>query len=153
MPLSVWALQSSWVYYSLLAVHAIGMAGVVGSTYMLCLRVLGYAQGVAVADIGRLRAVAWAGFLANAISGVMLFCCDAVTLAFNGTFQIKMISIVLGGIAVWVLWRTVGRDPSQEDSYFTYGAGAKAIAITTFAFWTAAIIFGRHIAYTIDPIL
>jgi len=152
-PLSNWVLQSSWVYYSLLAVHAIGMAGIVGGTFMLCFRVLGYARGMAVADISRLRAVAWGGFLMNAVSGAILFCSDAARLAVNGTFQIKMISMVLGMAALWVLWRTVGRNPDKEDPYFTFGATAKIAAIVTFAFWTSAIIFGRHLAYTLDPVL
>ncbi|EIZ79424.1 hypothetical protein WSK_1988, partial [Novosphingobium sp. Rr 2-17] len=151
--LSLWVLQSSWAYYSLLAVHGIGMAGIVGSTFMLCLRVLGYARGVAVADLGRLRGVAWGGFLANAMSGAILFASDAPRLAFNGTFQVKIISIILGGIALGCLWRIIGRGPDKEEPYFSYGVGAKVAALATFAFWTSAIIFGRHIAYTLDPIL
>ncbi len=153
LPLSEWVLQSSWVYYSLLAIHAIGMAGIVGGTFMLCFRVLGYAQGVAVADIGRLRAVAWGGFVINAVSGAILFATDAPQLAFNGTFQIKMISMALGVVGLCVLWRTVGRNPDKEDPYFSYGSMAKLIAVVTFAFWTSAIIFGRHLAYTLDPVL
>lgn len=150
---SMWVLESSWAYYSLLAIHGIGMAGVVGSTFMLCLRVLGYARGVAVADIGRLRGIAWTGFFANAISGAILFCSEGPRLVSNGSFQVKMISIVLGGIALGLLWRTVGANPSKDEPYFSYGAGAKLAAAATFAFWTTAIIFGREIAYTLDPIL
>jgi hypothetical protein len=152
-PLSEWVLQSSWVYYSFLAVHAIGMAGVVGGTFMLCFRVLGYAKGVAVADIGRLRAVVWGGFVINAVSGAILFGTDAAQLAFNLTFQVKMISVVLGVVGLWVLWQTVGRNPNKEDPYFSYGSMAKVFAVVTFAFWTSAIIFGRHLAYTLDPVL
>ena len=150
--LSMWVLTSKWGYYGLLVVHAIGMAGIVGSTFMVCLRVLGLARGVIITDLGSLRAVAWGGFLANAISGVILFFSNGPALVQNGTFQIKMLSIVLGGIALGVLWRVLNRDPGKDDPNTAYGAFAKAAAIATFAFWTIAIIFGRDVAYTLEPV-
>jgi hypothetical protein len=152
-PFSIWVMQSAWVYYALLALHGIGMAGVVGSTFMLCLRVLGFAKGVVVADLGNLSRVAWTGFIINLISGIVLFCGSAPQMAVNATFQYKMISIVLGGIALWLLWRTVNRSQGKEIPYFSYSFGAKFAALATFSFWTTAIVFGRDIAYTLEPIM
>lgn len=152
-PLSTWVLESSWGYYGLLSVHAIGMAGIVGSTFMLCLRVLGYARGVRVSDLARLRALALWGFIVNAVSGAILFCSNAVQLAQNFTFQVKLISIVLGCIALGILWRMISRSPGKDDPAYSYGVAMKVVAIATLLFWTIAIIFGREIAYTLEPVI
>jgi hypothetical protein len=152
-PLSIWVMQSSWGYYILLAIHGIGMAAVVGSTFMLCVRVLGLGKGIVVADLGDLKRVAWGGFVINLISGVILFCGSAPQMAINATFQYKMISLVLGGIALWLLWRMVNQSQGREEPDFSFSAGIKVVALVTFAFWTGAIIFGRDIAYTLEPIM
>jgi hypothetical protein len=137
----------------LLAIHGIGMAGVVGSTFILCLRVLGFPKGLVVADLAKLKRVAWSAFIINLISGVILFCGSAPQMATNGTFQYKMLSIVLGGLALWLLWRLVNRSQGVSEPDFAFSPGTKLLALATFAFWTSAIIFGRDIAYTLEPIM
>lgn len=149
----MWVLESSWGYYALLSVHAIGMAGIVGSTFMLCLRVLGYAHGVRVSDLARLRALALWSFVANFISGAILFCSNAAQLAQNFTFQVKIASIILGGLALGVLWRMIQRSVGKDDPDYSYGIAIKLVAIATLLFWTIAIIFGREIAYTLEPVI
>lgn len=147
-PLSAWLNESTWGYYGLLAVHAVGMAAVVGGTFMLCLRVLGFAQGMPVSDLERLRLVAWGGFFANAVSGAIVFCSNGPRLVGNYMFQIKIASIVLGGVALWGLWRSIG--PNRLEPAFAYGGSAKSIAVGTLFFWTLAIVAGRYIAYTLS---
>ncbi len=147
-PVSAWVSESTWTYYGMLAVHAVGMAAVVGGTFMLCLRVLGFGQGMPVADLERLRLVAWGGFFANAISGAILFCSNGPRLVANNMFQIKIASIILGGVALWGLWRAIG--PNRLEPVFVFGGQAKSIAIGTLFFWTVAIVTGRYIAYTIN---
>ncbi len=152
-PFSIWVMQSAWTYYILLAIHGIGMASVVGSTFMLCLRVLGFAKGIIVTDLGELKRIAWGGFTINLISGVILFCGSAPQMATNATFQYKMLSILLGGIALWLLWRLVNASQGKDDADFSFSGGTKAVALATFVFWTTAIVFGRDIAYTLEPIM
>jgi hypothetical protein len=124
------------------------MAAVVGGTMMLCLRVLGCAKGLPVAALERLRLVAWGGFLANAISGSIVFCSNGVKLLSTWTFQLKMACILLGGFALWMLWRTI--DPNKSDGRYEYGLQAKTIAFVTLFLWIAAIVAGRYVAYTND---
>lgn len=150
---SIWVMQSAWGYYVLLAIHGIGMAGVVGSTFMLCLRVIGFPKGLIVSDLANLNGIAWAGFAINLISGVILFCGSAPQMATNATFQYKLLAIILGGIALWILWRMVNRTPGKDDPEHSFGAGTRLVALATFALWTMAIIFGRNIAYTLEPIM
>ncbi|MES1203490.1 MAG: hypothetical protein ABUS57_18795 [Pseudomonadota bacterium] len=144
-PTSQWLVESTWAYYSMLALHAIGMAAVVGGTIMLCLRVLGFSSSMALADLERLRLIAWGGFFINALSGSILFAANGVKLAANSMFQLKIASIILGGVALWALWRAIG--PHKEPGH-RYNATTKAIAWGTLFFWILAIVAGRYIAYT-----
>jgi hypothetical protein len=146
--LSQWVNESSWGYYSILAVHAVGMAAVVGGTMILCLRILGLAKGLPVVALERLRLVAWGGFLINAISGSIIFCSNGVKLISDWTFQTKMACIVLGGFALWALWRTI--DPNKNDGGYEYGLQAKFIAFVTLVLWIGAVLAGRYVAYSLD---
>ena len=146
--LSQWVNESSWGYYSILAVHAVGMAAVVGGTMILCLRILGFAKGLPVVALERLRLVAWGGFLINAISGLIILCSNGVKLLSDWTFQTKMACIVLGGFALWALWRAI--DPNKNDGRYEYGLQAKLIASVTLLLWFGAVIAGRYVAYSLD---
>jgi len=137
----------TWAFYGLLAVHAFGMAGVVGGSIMLSLRVLGFAVGVPVAGFELLKRVAALSFVANAGSGMLLYFTNAKALTVLLTFQIKMASILLGGILLRILWQQIS--PYKADADHLYDGKAKAVAATTIFFWIAAIVAGRYIAYTL----
>lgn len=148
-PISNWLNESTWGYYELLGAHAIGMAAVAGGTLMLCFRVLGFASAMPVADLERLRLIAWGGFFINAISGTIVFFNHGPRLITNYMFQLKIGSIILGGIALWALWRSIGE---HREPGYNYGAATKAIAGGTIFFWIMAIVTGRYIAYTLSPV-
>ena len=92
------------------------------------------------------RIAAW-GFVANALSGIFIYATDAVKLTVLWTFQLKMLSIVLGGISLWVMWRIIR--PHKDDREYDFSPGAKWAAAATIVLWIAAIVFGRYIAYTL----
>ena len=145
--LGQYVLGNTLLFYSLLSVHAIGMAAVVGGSVMLSLRVLGFAVGVPVVGMEPLKKVAAWGFVANAGSGVLIYTSNATQLTVLWTFQLKMLSIVLGGLLLWILWRLI--EPGKDDPVHVFGIKAKLAAGATIFFWTAAIVSGRYIAYTL----
>lgn len=148
--LSTYIKESAWTYYGLLGIHAIGMGVVVGSVFMLCLRLNGFSGGLPIAVFDRLFRFVWWGFFANLGSGLLLFASNGPNLIVNTPFLLKISSIVAGGITTMVLWRRV------EDERQTLMAGSSAssalrtLAMLDFSLWLAAIVAGRIIAYTID---
>jgi hypothetical protein len=147
--LGVWVSESGYGYYLLLAGHAIGMAIVVGTAFMLCARVLGFRKSVPIDIFDRLFQLAWIGFALNALTGVGLFAANGKNLVQNAPFLWKLTFIALGGIALWFLARTLETDQPQLAATGEASGRAKVIATLTLACWTAAIIAGRIIAYTI----
>jgi hypothetical protein len=131
--------ESLWLYPLAISCHAIGMGIVVGLVTMISLRVLSFAPGVPIASFNRLLGLAWAGVALNLISGVLMFIADAVRFFTQGSFQIKMLLIVMGVITAVLLLRSV------RDGAIT--PRTKACASLSLVFWFGAIIAGRATAY------
>lgn len=137
--LGIWIRESLWGYPIIISCHAVGMSIVVGLATMLNIRVLGFAPGVPISSFQKLFMIAWAGVALNLISGLLLFVADAARFFTQGSFQIKILLIVLGVISVSLLLRSV------KDG--TVSSQAKVIASLSLVFWFGAIIAGRLTAY------
>jgi hypothetical protein len=150
--LGTWVRESAYAYYVLLAIHAVGMAVVVGTIFMLCLRVLGYSKDQALGDFSVLFPVAWVGFFLNFVSGVALFAGNAEKLAQNPPFLLKISFIALGGLLQWMLWRSLNATalaPAGHSAPASPTAVSRALAVGTAAAWLFAILLGRVIGYTV----
>jgi hypothetical protein len=155
--LSLWLRESDWGHPIVLCFHAVGMGLVVGICFMFSARVLGYSKSFPLAAFDKLFRLAWFGFAMNAASGVLLFAGSPRRLLMTPAFLIKLALIVLAGLAVWVLTRTLqgleGR-PSPDGALAVADAvplQAKIAAVFSIVFWVGAIVAGRLIGYTIGP--
>lgn len=146
--------SSTWANLILLCFHAIGMSVVVGILWMLDLRVLGFPKSLPLATFRPLMRLAWLGFALNAASGILLFSGAGTRFIINTDFQLKMLLMLLGGLSVWVLQRSLGRawretDPGRGQQVASFPSGARIVAAFSFLFWLGVILFGRQIAYTL----
>ena len=152
-PLSQWVAGSDWGYPIVLCFHSIGMALVVGVVLMLGVRVLGYARAIPLSVFETLFKFAWAGFVLNAGSGVLLFMANGQALITNWTFVLKIILIAIGGVLLLYLWRGVRAEPEQMESGGDFSGKAKGLAIVTILCWLGAVTSGRYIAYVLGAAL
>jgi hypothetical protein len=149
---SQWMVVSRWAYASLLTLHGLGMAVLVGLTTMVSLRVLGFPKQLPLAPYAKVLPLGVAAFIVNAISGTLLFIADASTLSQNPAFIFKLVSIVIG---LFVLWRFYKGPIAGAVRQANAGGGEyeptkldKALAIFAIALWALAVIgSGRLIAY------
>ena len=158
---SVWLRESDWGHPIILCFHAVGMGMVVGISLMYSARILGYAKDFPLAAFDWLFGLAWFGFAMNAVSGVLLFAGEPRRLMDTPAFWIKMILIVLAGLALWALGKALledGRDAiahARPDGATIAEAAvsqnARVAAIFSAVFWLGAIVSGRLIGYTISP--
>ena len=135
---------SIWAYPTVLTLHTVGLALLVGANSALDLRVLGAASAVPLSSLSRLFPVMWIGFVVNAVSGVLLFAADATTKGTTRIFVFKLGLIVLAVVLMWALKRVLYGDAGDVRRV---GAPAKGIAIASIAVWVAAIAAGRFMAY------
>jgi hypothetical protein len=141
--LAEWVRSSIPGYPSMIALHALGMAVMVGLSLVIDMRVLGWFAGIPLNALQRFFRLGWLGFGINFLSGGALFSAQATTYITDWVFMTKMALVVLGAITAGILQPAVAKaSPGAELS-----GGTKAVAALAIVFWVAAIIMGRLTAY------
>jgi hypothetical protein len=141
--LAEWVRSSIPGYPSMIALHAIGMAVMVGLSLLIDMRVLGWFAGIPLNALQRFFGVAWLGFGINFLSGGALFSAQATSYITDWVFMTKMALVLLGAITAAILQPAVAKaGPGGQVS-----GGTKAVAAVAIVFWLVAIIMGRLTAY------
>jgi hypothetical protein len=149
--LATWVRESSslWAYPTILFLHTMGMATIVGLNAGIDFRILGVAKQIPLAPMIRFYPLMWFGFLINALSGTALLIADASTKLANPVFYIKLIFIALALTNLRLLQKRVLQDPLVDKK--SLPGNAKLLAVTSLIFWVAATTAGRLMAY-IGPV-
>jgi hypothetical protein len=147
-PVGEWVRDSAWAFPFLQSWHFIGMTMLLGVVGAIDLRVLGIARAIPLAPLHRFLPLAFVGFGINLITGICFFCHDPWVYAFNPSFRIKMLLILLAGLnAVWfrlgVFLDLERWGPGIEASPL-----AKVISALSILIWLGVITAGRYIAFT-----
>ena len=136
---------SLWAYTLVLALHAMGLAVVVGFSSAVALRLLGFAAHIPLAPLGRLFPVMYVGFWINALSGLALLAANATGMLANPLFSAKLVLVAGGLLVMRLLRRNVFVDSLESGDGAP--ASARKLAIASLACWGLAIVAGRLTAY------
>ena len=138
--LAAWVRESPaiWAYATLLTLHTVGLAIVVGSNALVDLRLLGYAPRIPVQSLRALFPIMWVGFAINFASGVLLFMADATTKSGQRVFWVKLACLILALLVARTVAKRLGR---QDDG------NLRALAVVSLVLWAGAIVAGRLMAY------
>jgi hypothetical protein len=145
--LATWTRESGsiWAYPTILTLHTLGLAMVVGANAVIDLRLFGFAPRLPVPSLGPLFRIVWWAFGLNAVTGVVLFMSDATVKARQPVFYVKLTII---GLALWntaLVRRAVIREPALPESQTL--CHGRRLAITSLLLWAGAITAGRLMAY------
>jgi hypothetical protein len=142
---SMWVLQSNsiWGYPTILTLHTVGLALLVGANAVIDLRILGVGGQVPLEHLARAFRVMWIGFWLNAMSGGLLFMTVATSKGTTRLFLGKLALVAIGESVVVVIRRQVFATSAEPQ----IGLAAKALACASLAVWIAAIAAGRLMAY------
>jgi hypothetical protein len=140
--------QSTWLYPIVEIVHIIGFAVLVGSAFLFDLRLLGLARKLPVTECIR-HMIFWARISLIAVlpSGFILFMVDAVSLASNPAFLIKLFLIALAGMNAAVFHLRTVKSVERWDVLGNPPVGAKVAGMLSILLWIGVISGGRLIAY------
>jgi hypothetical protein len=143
---SIWLKESAsiWAYPTVLTLHTVGLALLVGANWALDLRLLGFADAIPLAMLAQSFRVMWLGFWVNAVSGAMLFAADATTKGATTLFVSKLGLVTVGVVLIILTKRAVYQGATEAPST---GRGAKALAAASLVVWVVAIAAGRLMAY------
>jgi len=147
-PFTDWVLTAMLGFPTLIALHSVGMAVVVGLTFVIALRLNGAVSGLDRPLLLRFVSLAIWGFTLNLVTGLMLFVTRGPEYLATGMFLLKMLLVLMSAaLVVWVGQR-LREQPAASDVIADRVAGRLAIAATTL--WFGAVVAGRLIAYVSD---
>jgi len=134
---------SIWGYPTILVMHTVGFALVVGSAAIVNARLLGVGRLAPLSEFRLLFPIMWAGFTINAISGFILFAIAATVKALQAIFWIKL-SLVAMALVVTVPLVRIVKGAGEQDPVPSRG---RVLAVLSLVTWTGAIVAGRLMAY------
>jgi len=148
LPLSVWVHESPsvWAQPTVLTLHTMGMAVLVGASWVLDLRLLGISRNVPLSAFRWVFRAVTVGLIVNLATGVLLFAQRATTLGTAIPFFIKM-GLVIASVATLVPLRSLVFRSNAEQREVS--GSARLLAIASILAWSGAITAGRLLAYLI----
>jgi len=148
-PLAVWVHESPsvWAQPTVLTLHTMGMAVLVGASWVLDLRLLGISRNVPLSAFRWVFRAVNIGLIVNLVTGVLLFVGRATTWGTAIPFFIKMVLVVASAATLVPLRAYVFRgDPEPRE----VSSRVRILAIASILAWSAAITAGRLLAYTVQ---
>jgi len=145
---AVWVRESPsiFAYTSILSLHAIGLAIIVGINYVIALRLLGFVPEIQLKPLRKLFPWMYVGFTINLLSGGSLLAANLTNDLNNWLFLVKLLFIALAMInleltRIYVFDRpgTVGANGLPKHS--------RTFALGAFVLWGFAMVAGRFTAY------
>jgi hypothetical protein len=139
---SMWVLGADtiWSYPTVLTLHTVGLAILVGAALVIDLRLLGVGEEMPLGTIARLYRYVWIGFLVNLASGIILFVVQAADRATQWVFYVKLGFIVVAFALALVLKRHIVAGEAHPPR-------VRPMAAISLGCWVAAIAAGRLMAY------
>jgi hypothetical protein len=146
--LAVWLGQSPsvWAHPTVLTLHTAGLAVLVGTCWVLDLRLLGIIRHVPLAAFRWVFPVIAIGLIVNISTGLLLFIKNATTWGTATPFLVKMF-LVAASVATLVPIRA---HVLRGDNASRAKAGnVRLWAVASILLWCAAVSAGRLLAYLV----
>ena len=146
--LSTWIREepSVFAFLTILTVHTIGMALVVGIGVALDFRILGVAPQVPIVEMKRFFPAMWVGLWLNVVSGAALLIGYPTKALTNPVFFLKLAFIALALVILQAMRRRVVRDGVPAEGPMP--TRLRMLAVASILSWAGAIASGRLLAYT-----
>jgi hypothetical protein len=145
LSLSVWLRESPsvWANATVLTLHTMGLAVLVGASFVLDLRLLGITRNIPLSAFRWVFTAVAVGLAVNLVTGLLLFMKNATAWGTSIPFLIKM-SFVIASVATLIpLRRYVLSDAGRGDVSGTM----RLLAVVSIVVWSAAVTAGRLLAY------
>lgn len=136
--------DSIWTYPTVLTLHTVGMAILVGASFVINLRILQVAGDIPLQRLRPLYRFVWIGFGINLLSGLVLFVTEAADRVVDRVFYVKLASIA---VALWLGVLLKHRAIDRMDAPQAATAQSRWLAAASLSLWTTAIVAGRLMAY------
>jgi hypothetical protein len=143
----VWVRESPsiFAYTTILTLHAVGLATVVGLNLVLALRLLGVAKPIPLSGLQGLIKPMYAGFWINFASGASLMMASLTNVMTSFYFWCKLGFVLLAMINLEYTRRSLLKHPDIAQGRLP--PNSVRTAVLALLFWAGAIVCGRVVAY------
>ena len=137
--------HNSWAIPTVQSIHIVGIAIVLGSVFMIDLRLLGWAGMDQTLRQTTSRFGPWltGALWLMLVTGILMVIGEPVRELITFSFWLKMFLVAVGTVIAVILQRTIRKREDSEAG----GRLLKPLAVITFLIWACIIVLGRLIAY------
>jgi hypothetical protein len=147
----IYALMTSrWSWPIAESLHFIGLSLLFGCIGVVDLRLLGFAKGVAIADLHKITRWGVLGFAINAVTGFGFFVSAPDQYLYNPSFQLKALSLLIAG-ANMLAFYTFAWPRVRAARAGEVPLAAKVCAAISLSAWMGVITFGRLLTFFRPP--
>jgi hypothetical protein len=145
---AVWVRESPsiFAFTSILSLHAMGLAIVVGINVVVALRLLGFVPAIPVRPLRKLFPWMYFGFAVNALSGLSLLAANLNNDIHNWMFFVKLTMIALAMVNLELTRMRIFDTPGVIESP-DLTKRARVFALNSIVLWSLAIVAGRLTEY------
>ena len=146
-PYAFWIQTSLYGWAIMLTFHAFGNAVIVGTIFIVALRLFGTFRPLPYTFLRKLMPLIWIGLVVQVLSGFSLFLTKPVRYLSDGLFQWKLGLVVAGIVATIYLQKSLERDAAGWEGTNSVSVYGKRFVTATAIVWAAVLIMGRLTAY------
>jgi hypothetical protein len=141
--------HNSWVIPTIQTIHIVGIGVVLGSVFMIDLRVLGWAGMDQTLRQTTTRFGPWltAALYVQLATGVLMVIGEPVRELVTFSFWLKMIFVAVGTLIAAIFQIRLRKREQKWEEILVNRRSIKFLAVLTFLIWVCIIILGRLIAY------
>ena len=146
--LAVWLRESPsvWALPTVLTLHTMGMAVLVGASWVLDLRLLGISRNIPLSAFRWVFPAVAVGLIVNLATGVLLFAQRAETWGTSIPFFMKMLFVVASAATILPIRKYVLNSGAGNQEV---ASNVRLLAIASIVAWSAAVTAGRLLAYLV----
>jgi hypothetical protein len=141
--------HNRWMIPTIQSIHIAGIGVVLGSVFMIDLRILGWAGMDQTMRQTTNRFGPWltAALYVQLATGLLMVIGEPVRELVNFSFWLKMFLVATSTLIAAIVQIKLQRGEMQDGETLAKRRSIKLLAILTFVIWVCIIILGRLIAY------
>jgi hypothetical protein len=141
--------HNGWAIPTIQSIHIVGIGVVLGSVFMICLRILGRAGMDQTLRQTTSRFAPWltGGLYLMLATGLLMVIGEPVRELVTFSFWLKMFLVAFSTLIAVVFQRSLRKRDRQWEEALVRRRSIQGLAILAFLLWACIIILGRLIAY------
>ena len=147
--LSVAIQNHEWVIPTVQSIHIVAIGVVLGSVFMIDLRILGWAGRDQTLTQTTARFGPWLSWALCVLllTGAAMIVGEPARELLALSFWLKMGLVAIGTVVAVIFQRSLRRHEGQWETALVRQQSIRALAVVTFLIWVCVVVLGRLIAY------